>query len=48
MRVAFEEFSRSDVVDQIPPEIDKNREINPDLMSMEQYLKFEDWDSRKL
>jgi uncharacterized protein YbjT (DUF2867 family) len=48
MRVAFEEFARSDVVDQIPPEIDKNREINPDLMSMEQYLKYEGWDSRKL
>ena len=48
MRVAFEELAYSDIVDQIPPEIEKCKKINPDLLSMVGYLKSVGWESRIL
>jgi uncharacterized protein YbjT (DUF2867 family) len=48
MRNAFEEFARSELAELIPPEIEKCRRIDPDLMSMEKYLLAMNWDSRGL
>jgi uncharacterized protein YbjT (DUF2867 family) len=48
MRIAFEELAYSDIVDQIPPEIEKCKKINPDLLSMADYLKSNGWESRIL
>jgi hypothetical protein len=38
----------SDMANLTPLEIDKCKAINPDLMSMEQYLKLKGWDNCKL
>ena len=48
MRMAFEEFARSESADSIPSEIEKCRQIDPALMSMEKYLLTMNWDSRVL
>lgn len=48
MRIAFEELAFSEIVDQIPPEIEKCKKINPELFSMADYLKSVGWESRKL
>ncbi len=48
MRNAFEDFAHSDNAKDIPEEIDKCRAINPELMSVEQYLKSMGWDKKKL
>jgi len=48
MRVAFEELARSEISDQILPEIEKCKKICPGLMSMEAYLVSTGWDKKPL
>jgi uncharacterized protein YbjT (DUF2867 family) len=48
MRIAFEEFARSEAADLLPSEIEKCRQIDPDLLSMGKYLLAKNWDSRIL
>lgn len=47
MRIAFEDFAMSDMANLIPHEIEKCKAINPDLMSVEQYLKYKGWGNRQ-
>jgi len=48
VRVAFEDLAFGDIVDQIPPEIERCKQINPDLFAMVGYLESAGWESRKL